>query len=124
VDDLRRYHELAIAPYWSRIQEHLEGDTHMRGQALALGGVEALASTLALVAAYRAGVSFLLGAPALDFGREMDDPAQRTIDALENLAAELERLRLLKERELGARVEYSGGDPYFKPADEPQSSED
>src|ERR671910_3533233 len=41
VDTLRRYHDLAIAPYWSRIQEHLEGDTIKRGQALALGGVEA-----------------------------------------------------------------------------------
>ena len=31
----------------------------------------------------------------------MDDPTQRTIDALENIAAELERLRILKEHELG-----------------------
>jgi DNA-binding transcriptional ArsR family regulator len=46
VDTLRRYHDLAIAPYWSRIQEHLEGDTIKRGQALALGGVEALLSNL------------------------------------------------------------------------------
>lgn len=59
MDDLRRYHELAIAPYWSRIQEHLEGDTLMRGQALALGGVEALASTLALVAACQTGVPWV-----------------------------------------------------------------
>jgi len=36
VDTLRRYHDLAIAPYWQRIQEHLEGDTLKRGQALAL----------------------------------------------------------------------------------------
>src|SRR5918995_2783182 len=27
VDALQRYHDLAIAPYWPRIQEHLEGDT-------------------------------------------------------------------------------------------------
>jgi hypothetical protein len=50
----------------------------------------------------------------------MDDPTQRTIDALENIAAELERLRLLKEHELGARVEYSGGDPYVRPDDAPE----
>src|SRR5215207_4166238 len=42
VDTLQRYHDLTIAPYWQRIQEHLEGDTIKRGQALALGGVEAL----------------------------------------------------------------------------------
>src|ERR671916_2369546 len=36
VDELRRYHDLALAPYWPRILEHLEGDTIMRGQALAL----------------------------------------------------------------------------------------
>ena len=35
----------------------------------------------------------------------------RTLDALESIAAELERLRLLKEYELGVRVEYEGGDP-------------
>ena len=46
VDTLRRYHDLAIAPYWSHIQEHLEGDTIKRGQALALGGVETLLSNL------------------------------------------------------------------------------
>ena len=32
VDTLRRYHDLAIAPYWSRIQEHLEGDTISAGR--------------------------------------------------------------------------------------------
>ncbi len=46
VDALRRYHELAVAPYWSRIREHLEGDVIRRGQALALGGVETLLSGL------------------------------------------------------------------------------
>jgi hypothetical protein len=30
VDTLRRYHDLAIAPYWPRIREHLEGDTIKR----------------------------------------------------------------------------------------------
>jgi DNA-binding transcriptional ArsR family regulator len=46
VDTLRRYHDLAIAPYWPRMRELLEGDTIKRGQALALGGVEALLSGL------------------------------------------------------------------------------
>jgi DNA-binding transcriptional ArsR family regulator len=56
VDTLERYHELAIAPYWPRIQEHLEGDTIRRGQALALGGVEALLSNLHPKASYGRGV--------------------------------------------------------------------
>jgi hypothetical protein len=34
VDTLRRYHDLAIAPYWPRIQEHLEGDTLSAGRHL------------------------------------------------------------------------------------------
>ena len=55
VDELRRYHDLAIAPYWPRIQEHLEGDTIRRGQALALGGVEALLSGLHPKASYGGG---------------------------------------------------------------------
>jgi hypothetical protein len=33
----------------------------------------------------------------------LDWPTGRTIDALENIAAEMERLRLLKKHELGAR---------------------
>jgi DNA-binding transcriptional ArsR family regulator len=56
VDTLRRYHELAIAPYWQRIQEHLEADTIKRGQVLALGGVEALLSNLHPKASYSGGV--------------------------------------------------------------------
>ena len=38
----------------------------------------------------------------------------RELDALENIAAELERLRVLKEHELGVRVEYppEGDFPY------------
>jgi DNA-binding transcriptional ArsR family regulator len=56
VDALQRYHDLAIAPYWPRIHEHLEGDTIRRGQALALGGVEALLSNLHPKARYGAGV--------------------------------------------------------------------
>jgi DNA-binding transcriptional ArsR family regulator len=56
VDTLKRYQELAIAPYWPRIQEHLEGDMIRRGQALALGGVEALLSNLHPKASYGGGV--------------------------------------------------------------------
>src|SRR5918993_967832 len=56
VDTLRRYHDLAFAPYWPRIHEHLEGDTLKRGQALALGGVETLLSGLHSEAGYSGGV--------------------------------------------------------------------
>jgi DNA-binding transcriptional ArsR family regulator len=56
VDELRRYHDLALAPYWPRILEHLEGDTIMRGQALALGGVGALLSGLHPKARYEGSV--------------------------------------------------------------------
>lgn len=56
VDTLRRYHDLAIAPYWPRIHEHLEADTIKRGQALALGGVEALLSNLHPKTSYSGGV--------------------------------------------------------------------
>jgi DNA-binding transcriptional ArsR family regulator len=55
VDELRRYHHLALAPYWPRIHEHLEGDTIKRGQALAIGGVEALLSGLHPKASYGGG---------------------------------------------------------------------
>jgi hypothetical protein len=54
-DALRRYHDLALAPYWPWIQEHLEGDAIRRGQALALGGVEALLSGLHPKARYEGG---------------------------------------------------------------------
>jgi DNA-binding transcriptional ArsR family regulator len=56
VDALRRYHDLALAPYWPRIHEHLEGDTIKRGQALAIGGVEALLSGLHPKANYGGGI--------------------------------------------------------------------
>jgi DNA-binding transcriptional ArsR family regulator len=56
IDTLQRYHDLSIAPYWQRIQEHLEGDTIKRGQALALGGVEDLLSNLHPKASYSGGV--------------------------------------------------------------------
>jgi len=55
VDELRRYHDLALAPYWPRIHEHLEGETMKRGQALAIGGVEALLSGLHPKASYGRG---------------------------------------------------------------------
>jgi len=55
VDTLRRYHQLAISPYWPRLREHLEGDTIKRGQALALGGVEALLSGLSPKIGYSGG---------------------------------------------------------------------
>src|ERR687897_1727605 len=55
VDTLRRYHDLAIAPYWPRIHEHLEADTIKRGQALAIGGVEALLSYLHPKTSYGGG---------------------------------------------------------------------
>jgi hypothetical protein len=59
VDTLRRYHDLAIAPYWPRIREHLEEDTIRRGQALALGGVEALLSSLHPKVSYGEGTLVL-----------------------------------------------------------------
>ena len=55
VDTLNRYHELAVSPYWPRMSEHLEGDTIRRGQALALGGVEALLSGLSPKVNYSGG---------------------------------------------------------------------
>jgi hypothetical protein len=44
----------------------------------------------------------------------------RIIEDLDNIVAELERLRILKEHELGVRVEYEEGDPYIpaQPAEE------
>jgi Family of unknown function (DUF5937) len=55
VDALRRYHDLALSPYWPRMREHLEGDMLKRGQALAIGGVEALLSGLHPKASYGGG---------------------------------------------------------------------
>jgi hypothetical protein len=45
----------------------------------------------------------------------------RIIETLDIIAAELERLRILKEHELGVRIAYEEGDPYVasrKPAEE------
>jgi len=55
LDALDRYHELAIAPYWPRIRERLEGDMLRRGQALALGGAGMLFSGLDPRVCYREG---------------------------------------------------------------------
>jgi DNA-binding transcriptional ArsR family regulator len=56
VDALDRYHELAIAPYWTRMREHLEGDVLRRAQALAIGGAETFFSNLDPGVAYDRGV--------------------------------------------------------------------
>ena len=37
---------------------------------------------------------------------------RRMLDALENIGIELERLRVLKEHELGVHVEHGDGGPY------------
>jgi hypothetical protein len=37
----------------------------------------------------------------------MGDPTERMVDALDLIAGELELLRILREHELGVRVEYS-----------------
>jgi hypothetical protein len=44
------------------------------------------------------------------------DLSERVVDALDLIAEELERLRLLKEYELGAHVKHSP-DPYVVPDD-------
>jgi hypothetical protein len=43
---------------------------------------------------------------------------ERIAETLEVIAAELERLRLLREHELGVRVEYEEGDPYVSVVEE------
>jgi hypothetical protein len=74
VDALERYHELAVAPYWTRIREHLEGDALRRGKALAMGGVGALLSGL------HPGASYAGGALTLDKAHEaVIEPAGRGI---------------------------------------------
>lgn len=53
---------------------------------------------------------------------EMDDQARRTreLDALELIAAELQKLRILKEHELGVRLEHppEGDPPYVVQVEE------
>jgi hypothetical protein len=51
----------------------------------------------------------------MDERSRVDWPTGRTIDALENIAAELERLRILKEHELGVQLEYDGGHGPYVP---------
>jgi exonuclease VII small subunit len=46
------------------------------------------------------------------------DELRRVIDALDNIAAELERLRVLKEYELGVRLEHSADGAPYVPVDE------
>jgi hypothetical protein len=48
----------------------------------------------------------------------MDGWLRRTLDALENIAAELERLRVLREHELGVRVEQDEHGPYVRVGEE------
>ena len=40
---------------------------------------------------------------------------RRTLDVLDVIGAELEKLRLLKERELDVRIAYEGREPYIVP---------
>jgi hypothetical protein len=53
---------------------------------------------------------------------EMDDQARRAreLDALELIAAELQKLRILKEHELGVRLEHppEGDPPYVVQVEE------
>ena len=42
----------------------------------------------------------------------VDWASGRTLDALQSIAAELERLRVLKEHELGVQLEHGGHGPY------------
>jgi hypothetical protein len=56
--------------------------------------------------------------PALDW------PTMRTIDALENIALELERLRVLKEHELGVQLEYDGGHGPYVPREPSEAEEE
>jgi hypothetical protein len=46
----------------------------------------------------------------------------RMIDGIENIAAELERLRLLREYELGVEVKYEAGAPYVEQVGEDRSA--
>jgi hypothetical protein len=47
----------------------------------------------------------------------MDEETRRyrELEALENIAVELERLRMLKEHEMGVRVEDEGGSLFVRP---------
>jgi hypothetical protein len=45
-------------------------------------------------------------------GGQMEAPNMLTADYLKLISAELERLRILKEYELGVEIRYEDGDPY------------
>ncbi|MFC0600657.1 winged helix-turn-helix domain-containing protein [Streptomyces palmae] len=45
-DALRDCHNVAVAPYWPRIDQHLQGEVARRGQLMVQGGVEALLNSL------------------------------------------------------------------------------
>jgi DNA-binding transcriptional ArsR family regulator len=45
-DALRRYHQAAVAPYWSRIRALVDADRAVRARAVLDGGVEGLLSSL------------------------------------------------------------------------------
>jgi hypothetical protein len=49
----------------------------------------------------------------------MDNPTERMVDALDLIALELEKLRLLKEYELKAHI-VANPDPWVKPDDAPE----
>ena len=43
---------------------------------------------------------------------------ERTLEALDLLAEEVEKLRMLREHEMGVRIEYEEGALYVRPAEE------
>lgn len=51
-----------------------------------------------------------------------EDLAPRLLEAVENIATELERLRMLREHELEAEIKYDQGDPYVEGPDEGHSA--
>ena len=53
--------------------------------------------------------------------KNLENPLRRLLDACENAASELERLRMLKEYELSVAVKYDNGDPYLE--ERPRSTE-
>jgi hypothetical protein len=56
----------------------------------------------------------------MDEGMRVDWASGRTLDALQSIAAELERLRVLKEHELGVQLEHGGGHGPYVPKDSEQ----
>ena len=49
---------------------------------------------------------------------DKDQREERRLEALELLAEEVEKLRLLREHEMGVRVVYVEGDLFVRPAQE------